>query len=163
MLLLLFNCLTTSDYIAVADIIFNLLLAIFVIFFLQKKIDDKKYLKEHFINEIIQIRENYRTFLINLETNCLKPKEILSLLKSMNITLNDLMIILNEVYNIEPTYLINYQTELRNIVTEFNEFSKNFSKNKKVVLKDESVLEIMNFHQRNNCKFNELIKIVSYK
>lgn len=146
-----------SDIIAIIGVIVNSILAIWIVKTLQNNLTNKRYLKDHLIQEIKGLRNEYKIFLNELYHGRLKPKQILPWFKLMNIKIQDVMKIVNEKYGLEKDILKNYQVELRNIVTEQEEFTDNFKNNECISLKESSFKELLKFQQENNSKFNELI------
>lgn len=57
------SCVSTSDIIAIVDIVINAILAIIIIVIIQKKMTTKRVLKDYFINEIKTIQEEYSFFI----------------------------------------------------------------------------------------------------
>ena len=57
------SCVSTSDIIAIVDIVINAILAIIIILIIQKKMTTKRVLKDYFINDIKTIQEEYSFFI----------------------------------------------------------------------------------------------------
>lgn len=153
----------SSDIISIIGIVINSVLAIWLITSLQKNLANKRYLKDHIIEEIKDLRNEYKKFLNDLYIGKLKPKQILPWFKLMNIKVKDTMDIINSKYHIDKDLLKNYQVELRNIITEKDEFNENFKENKAVKLSESSLRDLIIFQQKNNSKFNDLIINVNDK
>ncbi|TYA78538.1 hypothetical protein [Seonamhaeicola marinus] len=151
------NFIELSDIIAIVGVIVNSLLAIWIVKTLQNNLTNKRYLKDHVIEEIKDLRNEYKKFLNELYQGRLKPKQILPWFKLMNIKTQDVMEIINQKYGLDKESLKSYQIELRNMVTEQEEFSENFKQNKCFTLKESSLRDLLLFQQNNNSKFNQLI------
>jgi len=149
--------LNASDIIAIIGVIVNSFLAIWIVITLQNNLANKRYLKDHLIQEVKDLRGEYKKFLNELYQGKLRPKQILPWFKLMNIKTQDVMEIVNQKYGLDKDILRNYQIELRNIVTEQEEFNENFKENNCFPLKESSLKEILQFQQNNNSKFNKLI------
>ena len=149
--------LEASDIIAIIGVIVNSILAIWIVKTLQNNLTNKRYLKDHLIQEVKDLRSEYKKFLNELYQGKLRPKQILPWFKLMNIKTQDVMEIVNQKYGLDKDILKNYQVELRNMVTEQEEFNDNFKENKCFPLKESSLKELLQFQQNNNSKFNELI------
>jgi hypothetical protein len=157
------SLLSVSDIISIIGLFINSILAIWVVKTLQNNLANKRYLKDHLIEEIKELRIEYRIFLNDLNTGKLKPKQITPWFKLMNIKVQDTMELLTNKYKIDNSILNPYQIELRNIVTEQKEFNENYKDNKLISLKESSRRELIKFQQENNSKFNSLILEINEK
>lgn len=157
------SILSVGDIISIAGIIINSTLAIWVVKTLQNNLANKRYLKDHLIEEVKELRLDYRVFLNDLNSGKLKPKQITPWFKLMNIKVQDTMELLHTKYKIDNTQLNPYQIELRNIVTEQEEFNENYKTNKSINLKESSKRELITFQQVNSSKFNKLIIEINEK
>ena len=54
---------TTADWINIASVIVNICIAIWITHILQNKFTNNRTLKDHFINEIKDVRAEYKGFL----------------------------------------------------------------------------------------------------
>lgn len=153
----LISTLNTSDYISVVGIIVNSLLAIWIVRTLQSNLANKRYLKDHLIQEIKNLRNEYSKFLNELNSGNMKPQKVAPWFKLMNIKVHDTMELVNEKYKIDKDLLKNYQVELRDLVTEFEEFNTNYRKNCNIQLGSQSLRHLIQFQQKNQSKFNKLI------
>lgn len=153
----LISTLNTSDYISVVGIIVNSLLAIWIVRTLQSNLANKRYLKDHLIQEIKNLRNEYSKFLNELNSGNMKPQKVAPWFKLMNIKVHDTMELVNEKYKIDKDLLKNYQVELRDLVTEFEEFNTNYRKNCNIQLGSQSLRDLIQFQQKNQSKFNKLI------
>lgn len=151
------NYLETGDIISIIGVLVNSFLAIWIVKTLQNNLANKRYLKDHLIQEIKDLRNEYKKFLSELYLGKLKPKQILPWFKLMNIKIQDIMELINQKYDLDKDTLRNYQVELRNIVTEQDEFNENFKDNLCFVPKESSLNDLLKFQQKNNSKFNQLI------
>jgi len=149
--------LDNGDYINILAIVINSILAIWIVRNLQKNLTNKRFLKDHLIQEIKDLRIEYKNFLNDLNSGYIKPKKVAPWFKLMNIKVQDTMEIVSDKYKIEKSYLSNYQIELRDLVTELDEFNSNYKENKQLKLESQSLRELIKFQQENNSKFNEII------
>lgn len=74
-----------SDIIAIIGVIINAFLAIWIVKTLQNNLANKRYLKDHLIQEVKDLRSEYKKFLNELYQGKLRPKQILPWFKLMNI------------------------------------------------------------------------------
>jgi hypothetical protein len=154
---------SNSDYIDVAGIIVNILLTIWIVTVIQNRSANKRVLKDHYINELKEIRNEFKTCLSNLYNDKVNPKNILPWFKLMNIKITDFIEEANSTYKIDKNILNPYQNELRELITENSDFISQFNLNQKLVLSVKSKNELMQFQQKHSKIFNQLIiKINNY-
>ena len=67
-----FSSLEAADWIALFGVLVNAGLAYWIVRTIQNNLTNKRVLKDHFINEIKEIRNDYKTCLNNLYSNKLK-------------------------------------------------------------------------------------------
>lgn len=155
--------LSFSDYLDIFSLIINSFLAIWIVYIIQNNLNNKRILKDHFINEIKELRKEYKNFLNSLYLGKLKPKEVIPWFKLMNIKSKNLLFLLNKKYKVDKNALHPYQIHLRKIVTEFSEFDENFKTNREFKLSEESKNELIIFQQDYNGIFNSLIMDINDK
>jgi hypothetical protein len=149
--------LVPSNWIQIAGIIVNACLAIWIVCTIQKNINNKRVLKDHFIDEIKSIRNDYRKFLSDLYTSHINPQNALSWFKLMSIKIDDLMSLIGPRYNVDERLLNPYQNELRKIITENKDFIDQFKADKGINFSNDSKKEFIMFQQNFNHLFNEII------
>tara|TARA_R110002167_G_scaffold71696_9_gene202210 strand:+ start:7667 stop:8161 length:495 start_codon:yes stop_codon:yes gene_type:complete len=158
-----FCTIDNSDVIEIIGIVVNSILAIWVVKSLQNNLTNKRYLKDHLIQEVKDLRSEYKKFLNDLYGGKLKPQQVLPWFKLMNIKTQDTMDLIHQRYGVDKDTLKNYQIELRNLVTEQEEFNENYKENKNIKLRESSFRDLLIFQQENNSKFNKLIIDVNDK
>ncbi len=151
-----------SDWINVGSIVINIILTCWIVITIQNKFTNKRVLKDHFICEVKEIRIEYKSFLSGLYANKTAPNTIIPWFKLMNIKVNDLMSLLNQTYQIEKDILLPYQNDLRELITENDDFIKYF-KSDKMVFSEISRRKIIQFQQKHNHLFNEIIISINNK
>lgn len=152
---------TVSDWIQIGSILITASLSIWIVKTIQAKVDSKRFIKEFFINEILEIRNEYRVLIGQLKNGELKPRMIKYKTKELNIRVNDLMSILKEQYNINFSYLLSYQLELLSIIMDSNEFVTNFASNSTFSLSEQTLGDLSIFENENDGKFSKLIMEVN--
>lgn len=158
------NCnLSTSDAISILSLVVNSLLAIWIVRTLQNNLANKRHLKDFLISEIKDLRFEYKKFFNELCSGNLRTKKIIPWLKLLNIKSHDTLNIINEKYNVKKNYLNSYQVELRELVTELDEFNSNYNENRKLALKEESFSKLIKFQQENSSKFSSIIIMINEK
>ncbi|TND09852.1 MAG: hypothetical protein FD123_780 [Bacteroidetes bacterium] len=146
-----------SDWIEIFGILINAGLAIWIVITIQNRLTNKRVLKDYFISEVKDLRNEYKICLSNLYTGKTYPKSVTPWFKLMNIKVNDLMKILQEQYKIDKDILKPYQNDLRELITEDENFIKQFKNDKPIEFNDSSKNSFMKFQQQNNSLFNKLI------
>lgn len=121
------------------------------------RLTNKRVLKDHFITEIKDIRSEYKIFLNNLYSNNTRVKSVIPWFKLMNIKVIDIMRTINEIYKIDENILNPYQNELRELITENEDFISSFNLEQNIIFSDNSKTKIIEFQQKNNSLFNRLI------
>lgn len=152
---------TVSDWIQIGGIAITAGLSIWIVNTIQAKVDSKRFIKEFFINEILEIRNEYRVLIGQLKNGELKPRMVKYKTKELNIRVNDLMSILKEQYNINFNYLLSYQLELLSIVMDSREFITNFTSNSTFSLSEQTLGDLSVFENENDGKFSKLIMEVN--
>jgi len=145
-----------SDWIDAFGIVVNALLAYWIVRTIQNKLTNKRVLKDHFINEIKEMRSEYKNCLSNLYSGQSNPSRVLPWFKLMNIRVTDVMTLINTKYGIDVHLLKPYQNDLRELVTENADFIDQFKKSA-VQFSDKSRNELLLFQQTHNHLFNEII------
>lgn len=146
-----------SDWINIIGIIINSSLSIWLVITIQNRLTNKRVLKDHFITEIKDIRSEYKIFLNNLYSNNIRVKSVIPWFKLMNIKVIDIMRTINEIYKIDENILNPYQNDLRELVTENEDFINSFYLGENIIFSDSSKTKIIEFQQKNNNLFNRLI------
>jgi hypothetical protein len=152
-----FCSLNASNWISILGIVVNSCLAIWIVRTIQNRLTNKRILKNHFINEIKEIRNEYSNCLNNLYSSKTHPKTVSPWFKLMNIKINNLMYILNKKYKIDPKSLMPYQYDLQELVTNNEDFISQFKADKAVLFSDNSKVQFIRFQQDNNQIFNDII------
>lgn len=158
--IIFFCSLEPADWIALFGVIVNAGLAYWIVRTIQNKLTNKRVLKDHFINEIKEIRNEYKTCLNNLYSNCTHPHRVIPWFKLMNIKVDDLMIIIQKKYFINRDILKPYQIELQELITNNEDFMAQYNA-EKVVFSQNSRTQLIKFQQLHNQVFNEIIIIIN--
>ena len=143
--------------ISLLGILVNLFLAIWVIRTIQTRLNNKRILKDHFINEMKDIRIEYKNLFTNLYGNQTYPKLLTPWFKLMNIKVNDLLEIMHDKYQIDKSILLPYQLTLQELITNNVDFITQFRLNKAIKFSEDSHIQFIKFQQDNNHLFNDII------
>ena len=149
-----------SDWIAIGGIAVNAILAVVVIITVQNKFTNRRVLKDHFIDEVKEIRNEYNEFLTELRSNTMHPHKIIPWFKIANLKVNDLMKILKKKYKIDQNYLKAYQIDLNTQISNNIDFMAHYTHGQ-VIFSTPSKNQIIRFQQKHNQLFNELIVLIN--
>lgn len=149
-----------SDWISLASLVVNAILAVVVIITVQNKLTNRRVLKDHFIGEVKEIRNGYNEFLTELRTNTMHPHKIIPWFKIANLKVNDLMKILGKKYGINQNHLKPYQIDLNTQISNNVDFISHYT-NSQVIFSTQSKNQIIRFQQKHNQLFNELIVLIN--
>jgi hypothetical protein len=149
-----FSDFKVADWIAITGILINAILGVSIVFFLQSKLTNKRLLKDHFINEVKELRKEYETYFKTLST--IPPLEVLQVLKSINRKGSDLLFILKEKYKVDEKVFTPFHIELSEIITDDPEFIRNY-RGKSTVLSAEGSRSLRKFQNENSRLFNAII------
>lgn len=152
--------LSTSDWVQIASIVVNVGLTIWIVIILQNKLTNRRSLKDYVIEEIKGFRQEYRTFFNNLCSNKVQAQTVLAWFKLMNIKITDLMDIVDKQYNIDKNTLAPFQNELRDLITENEDFIRCFQ-SKSIEFSTTSQSSIIKFQQDNSHLFNKIIVLIN--
>jgi len=150
-------CIILSDWIEIAAIVVNALVAWWIVRTIQNRLTNNRVLKDHFIEEIKDIRNEYRNFLNNIYASKTEIRTIIPWFKLMNIRVSDLMTLVQQKYNIDKQILSPYQIDLRELVTESDEFNLQFREGNNINFSESTKTKLIEFQNTHNHLFNELI------
>lgn len=103
------------------------------------------------------IRQQYRAFMSELYSDSMLPGKIVPWFKLMNIKIDDLLEIVHGRYKINKDVLAPYQIELRELITENEDFIRQYKNNTPITFSAASKQHLMKFQQQHNHLFNALI------
>ena len=157
--------LTSSDWIAISElmvaiigVITSVMVAYWIVDSIQKKIDNQRFLKDHFASEILSVREEYRGFIQDLFSEKVnKPKELKKNYRIVNIHASSLMELLKTNYAIEPIILQPFFTDLLGIITDCDEYKKAVKGNKYIQFGETTRNTIYDFLSKNDKLFNQIL------
>ena len=160
-------CLPLSDMIDIISVIVDGIsiivagsVAIWVVNTIQKRIDNQRSIKNHLIDEVIEIRRSYREIINQTTCGELRPKDIKSRLRVLSSRITDLINLINIQFKpkvIDKDFLLPYQLDLNQIITDDENFSLEYKANRKFLLTQRSQEKMAVFSAEKDHLFNELI------
>ena len=160
-----FASMQASNWISLIGILINSILAYWIVKTIQNKLTNKRVLKDHFILEVKEIRAEYLICLTNLCNNNTHPENVIPWFKLMNTKVKDLMKHISKKYRVSETVLLPYQNELRELITNNDDFTNQFKdkkdKNLPVEFSDNSRHTFIKFQQEHNHIFNDIIVLIN--
>jgi hypothetical protein len=150
-----------ADWIAIAAIIINGGIGIWIINTLQNGLTNKRTLKDHFIDEIKEIREEYKSYFNNIYCHQINPVTVLSWFKLMNIKIEELMDVINKKYKINKELLKPYQRDLQELLTNNQDFINQYKTGQNIKFSDNSINAFMKFQSDYLHLFNDIIIIIN--
>lgn len=116
-----------SNGIAIADILITSFFGIWIASSLQRNVTKARYIREYFISELMEIRDDYSVFFKELYNSELAAQTISSRLKVISCRINNLDEYIHQYYNIEKTLLKDAHFKFQTYITGTNEFNDQYS------------------------------------
>ena len=157
--------LTPSDWLSISDLalsamamIVSALVAIWIVDKLQRSLENRQQLKDHFSKEVLTVREQYRELIRNMVGSSQTPRQILSGFKTTGIYATDLLKLLNIQFGTPVNILLPFQTELLGIVTDCDEYNNAFRRNRKFLYRQVTIVRIIEFEKSHDKLFNDILQ-----
>jgi hypothetical protein len=128
MILDLFNSLSTSDVINLAGIVVNIIIGAAIVFIIQKRLSDDRGVKDYFIKEVCDIKDEYSKFINKLFNSGVTTKHTLEWFKSISTRISQLEHFMEYELQIDSPSILILNRELHQIVTSSTEFNNSFKK-----------------------------------
>lgn len=150
---------STDNIINLSSIIINLIIAGFIVLFLQKKYADGREVKNYLINELKQVQTEYKEFSNKLIYDKVDGKFILSWFKVINVKLGHLKFFMKDELEIDDDRLNVLIQDIRLAVTKSDSFNNTFS-SPKIVLSQRVKNSLLESNKNiNHCFIGVIIKI----
>lgn len=149
-----------SIAVSAIGIVVSSMVAIWIVDTLQKRLETRHQLKDHFAKEVLSIREQYRKIVEDLIGKEQKPKQIMCSFKIAGIYANGLLTIMNNQFNTPTDILRPFQTELMSIVSDSDEFNMAYRRNRRFRFRNETIASIQDFAKRHENLFNDLLMTI---
>ena len=146
---------------SLGGIIAGAIIAVKVVKSLQSRLTDSRVLKDYFINEIREIRKEYRTYITDLLKGNIDAQSVVPWFKIMGIRVNDMLDSADSIYHIKNDSFSKYHINLLTTVTESDSFIKCYKKNCKVLFDRQETILILNVQKDFIHVFNEAILLIN--
>jgi hypothetical protein len=148
-------CLTTSDWIAVLNILITSFIGVWIGVSVQKNLTTNRAVKEYFINENKDIKEKYNKFMNDLYSNRLSSEKIKEWFKIMTIKISTFEGFITNEYKLKPD-IINIHNSLKYMITATEDFNTQYKK-EYITFSNSTKNDILLFHTDIS---NSLTKLV---
>lgn len=154
-------CLTLDQWIGhsltLIGIVVGALVAVWVVKVIQNKLTDDRVLKDYFISEIKDIRDQYRSFVNDLLKGAVEAKAVMSWFKLLNIRTTDLMTCAKAKYEVNHLLFQEYHYDLLACITESEAMSAALANSSTLNLSQNEKSQLINIQQQYLHLFNEAI------
>lgn len=124
-----FKNLQTSHVIDIIGIFTNIILGAVIVWMIQKKLSDDRGVKDYFISEVREIRDDYKHFVNKMLQKQINSKFAVEWFKNMSIKIGQLEYFLKYKLEIDDATITMNNRKIHKIVTDSTEFNNGFSKN----------------------------------
>lgn len=145
-----------GDIINIIGLVINLIVGGIILFKIQSRENNKRVLKDHFIEEIKQLKSDYRDFIDKLYLGEVNAREAVTWFKMTNVRVNELVGLMNQKYKVHPKVFEPYQITLRNLITNSEDFIRAWN-SPTVQFSEESKKMILAFRTKYENRFNKVI------
>lgn len=145
-----------SDWIGVVDIIVTSAIGVWIAVSVQNNLTKSRYLKEHFINEVKDIRDLYKSFVNQLYKNKISAINIKDWFKVMSERIQNLDKFLCKEYQNCNTSIVSKHAEIQQKITSMDEFNENY-KEPAITFTNSSQNEILKLHSELSCALTQSV------
>ncbi|MGO4708644.1 hypothetical protein AB4Y90_05890 [Chryseobacterium sp. 2TAF14] len=151
-----------SNIIDIVSMAVNAFLAVFIVKNIQKSQDNERVIKDHFINEVKAIKDQYAIFYNNVIYGRITAQGMLEWFKLMNIKVSDVSNMLEANYKIKNDIFNPFIINLPDLITNDNCYISQF-RSSTFTIDVPLKRKIFDFHSRNLKIFNECIIMINNK
>lgn len=119
-------CLSTSDVISIVDIIISAGIGVWIATGVQKNLTKKRYLRDHFIQEINSIRQEYKDLFSEIIFEKMNAKTIKDRLKIMSARISSFDKFVHQEFKISDSLIKNEHAEFQQFITGNDEFNDQY-------------------------------------
>jgi len=123
--LIIFPCIQLSNAIAILDIIITIVIAVWIGIFIQRNFTTVRAVKEYFISENQEIRNNYNNFLEGIYTGDAKPSEVQEWFKIMTMRIDIYEDFLKKEFHVHPK-MSKQHNKIKYLITGSDELNEQY-------------------------------------
>src|SRR5258706_2008947 len=138
-------------------IIVNAFLAWWIVSSIQKRQNNERAIKDHFTEELKDLRTNCRTFLTAIYQGNKMHREIIPTLKLIGIKASHLMNAFEYGFGMDKNYLNSYLVEMNKTITDDPNFISCSNPSECVTLTPDSLDKLLRFQSSHQNRFNDLV------
>lgn len=159
--------LSPSEWLSISELalsamamVVSAMVAIWIVDKLQRSLENRQQLKDHFSKEVLSLREQYREIVRNMVGSALTPRQIRSSFKTTGIYASDLLQMLHTQFGTPLDILLPFQTELLGIATDCVEYNIASRRNRKFRYRKTTIGAILEFEKSNDKLFNKILMTI---
>lgn len=120
--------LATSDIISICDIVITSILGIWIAIGVQRSLTKNRYLREYFISELNNIRDEYKQFFSDIYESRLNAKSIKDRLKVINVRIDSFERSIYSIYKLDDSsiQIKKVHIEIQQYITGEDEFNQQY-------------------------------------
>lgn len=120
--------LATSDIISICDIVITSILGIWIAVGVQRSLTKNRYLREYFISELNNIRDEYKQFFSDIYESRLNAKSIKDRLKVINVRIDSFERSIYSIYKLDDfsIQIKKVHIEIQQYITGEDEFNQQY-------------------------------------
>jgi len=140
--------LNSSNSIEVFSILINVVMGIILYLILEKKTGDDRAVKDLFHQDLKNIKDDFRTFMVSFNGGSLDAKYINNWFKLMSINITQFEVFLKSEFDFidEECTLQKMNRDIQKVITNSKEFNDNFTKGK-VLFSSETTSKVIELHK----------------
>ena len=127
----------------------------------QNGINNRRLLKDHYIQEILEIHPEYFDLFRSLQKGELKPKDVAYRYQQVKIRVDDLMPGILEDFSLVEEDLSNYHLNILTCIEDLDEYKRKYKSNTKVFTTIRSKEALQEIHRCSIGTFNALIRQIN--
>ena len=118
-----------QDWLSIIDTVITLVgwgITLYLAITINRKLDSERTLKNHFIEEVKEVREHEEEIFQYIISNDIQPHKLKSMMGNLNTNVSDLMNLLKEQYDIDESFLNAFQWKYSQMITDDDDFTTNY-------------------------------------
>ncbi len=149
-----------QDWLSVIDTFIALsgwIITVIIAIRINGKLDSERTLKNHFIDEVKEIRDYEESIFRYVIDNSIKPQRLKSMMGNLNTRVSDLMSLLENQYNIQNGFLNAFQWKYSQIISDDDDYTNNFREDREFSFNHNLIKNYTNYRVDKLRLFNDLI------